>query len=136
MVAALALRWNTILVPKTIVLESGGELRLDGYNRDEKIAVEAWAHHGRSKPAQRHKIANDMLKLLMVRRLLGDGWRLVLLFADPEAHHFLEGRSWRAKMVSLFGFQIEEVDIPAEVHARVRAAQKRQAPATGLPFTP
>jgi hypothetical protein len=90
--------------------------------------VECWAHQGPAKPAQRHKVAADALKLLAVAATLPTRPRLILCLSDREAaHQFTTARSWIAHALRSLGVEVEVVELPPEVAGRVREAQKRQS---------
>ncbi len=59
-----------ILGMNQIVLE-GVLLQIDGYSEtaDEIILAECWAHVGKAKVAQKHKIAADVLKLSLAAKM-------------------------------------------------------------------
>jgi hypothetical protein len=74
-------------------LPGGGRLEVDGGtdNPENAMLVEAWAHQGRLKPAQRAKVLTDAFKLSFAATLLSRRPRLVLLSATrrlrrPSAH--------------------------------------------------
>lgn len=48
------------------------KVTVDGFHRDENrvTLVEAWAHVGKAKAAQRNKVLSDMLKLALVTSVL------------------------------------------------------------------
>ncbi|SMD27060.1 hypothetical protein SAMN05661093_10657 [Kibdelosporangium aridum] len=91
------------------------------------ILVEAWAHQGPPKVAQKHKVLADALKLLHVAAGLPVAPRLVLCLCDSEAaYHFTAARSWAAHALRTFAIDIAVVELPAELKAAVRTAQQRQ----------
>lgn len=110
-------------------LPGGGRLEVDGGTDDPESAllVEAWAHQGRPKPAQRAKVLTDAFKLSFAATLLPRRPRLVLLFSDEEAAApFRSLHSWPAAAIREAGIEVVVVDLPEEERARIRDAQRRQ----------
>jgi hypothetical protein len=110
-------------------LPSGGRLEVDGGTDDPENAllVEAWAHQGPPKPAQRAKVLTDAFKLSFAATLLARRPRLLLLFSDKEAAApFRSPRTWPAVAIREAGIEVVVVDLPEEERARIRDAQRRQ----------
>jgi hypothetical protein len=101
-------------------------VELDGYCREQRVLAEAYARYGKVKPAQRHKIASDILKMIYVERVLGGTWRKYLCFADESAAQFAQGDRWLAQTVRTFGVEVRVCPLPADVRDAVVAAQKLQ----------
>ncbi|MGJ6960635.1 hypothetical protein ACSDR0_01915 [Streptosporangium sp. G11] len=120
-------RFGVVLAPRVISLSDGVRVEIDGVSDDLSILVEAWAHQGRPKAAQKNKVLSDTLKLLYVASTLEVSPRLVLCLSDPlAAHHFTAARSWAAMALRNFAVEVVVVELPAEVRAAVLAAQTRQ----------
>jgi len=110
-------------------LPGGGRLEVDGGTDDpnNRLLVEAWAHQGPPKPAQRAKVLTDAFKLSFAATLLDRRPRLLLLFSDKEAAApFLSMRTWPAAAIREAGIEVVVVDLPEEERARIREAQRRQ----------
>jgi hypothetical protein len=91
------------------------------------VLVEAWAHQGPPKSAQRNKILADALKFVHVAAALGRGHRKVLCFSDDEAARpFQSRRSWYAGALRTLDIQVHVVDLSAEWRNRILEAQRRQ----------
>jgi len=124
MLALLGERLGVELTPRRIDLGDGVRVEVDGADAGGTILVEAWA---RPKVAQKHKVLADVLKLLHVAAQRPVAPRLVLCLSDPEAaHHFQAARSWAAQAIRDFGVEVEVVELPADVRAAIREAQRRQ----------
>lgn len=52
------------LAPRSLRLDGGARVDVDGVAPDESVFVEIFAHQGRLKGAQFHKVARDALKLI------------------------------------------------------------------------
>jgi hypothetical protein len=111
------------------LLPGGGRLEVDGGTDDQENAllVEAWAHQGPPKPAQRAKVLTDAFKLSFAATLLPRRPRLLLLFSDKQAAApFRSPRTWPAAAIREAGVEVIMVDLPEEERARIREAQRRQ----------
>ncbi|MBT9143933.1 MAG: hypothetical protein DDT29_02347 [Dehalococcoidia bacterium] len=107
------------------------EAKLSGVHPDaidpiNKVVVEAYAHIGAVKGGQFHKIQGDILKLALIEKKWGKGWRKILCFASDDAAKYVQGKSWVAEAARAFGVEIQVVHLPLEQRNNVVAAQKRQ----------
>lgn len=100
---------------------------VDGATADESILVEVFAHHGKLKGGQAHKVSTDVLKLITVAKHRNPRPRLILTFADPEATSSLSGRSWLAESLRTWRIEVLVAELTQQQHAAIRAAQARQA---------
>jgi hypothetical protein len=98
-------------------------VRPDGIAVDESVFVEVFAHIGKLKGGQRHKVSTDALKLLAIRETHPHA-RLILAFADDAAAASVSG--WRAGTLKANGIEIHVVSLSAADRARIEAAQVRQ----------
>ncbi len=105
----------------------GATAELDGVCEEPPILVEAWAHQGPPRSAQKHKVMTDTLKLVWAESVFFPaGARKILAFADEEAAaHFRRG-SWMAAAIAHFGIEVRVVPLPDEQRAQIRTAQERQ----------
>jgi hypothetical protein len=95
----------------------------DGVTDDGSVFVEVFAHIGKLRGGQRHKVSTDALKLLAIRETHPDA-RLILAFGDGEAAASVSG--WKAAMLIANGIEIHAVDLDPGERARIEAAQARQ----------
>jgi hypothetical protein len=98
-------------------------VRPDGVAADGSVFVEVFAHVGKLKGSQRHKVSTDALKLLAIRETRPDA-RLILAFADETAAASVSG--WRAETLKANGIEIHVVALEPEDRAGIEAAQARQ----------
>ncbi len=115
MLAALSRELDVPLQPRRIRV---GEVRVevDGADEDLSVLVEAWAHQGSPKPAQRNKVLTDALKLVWVASTLLARPRLVLCLSDPAAARpFTGSRSWPAAALRGLDVEVRVVDLPLVV---------------------
>jgi hypothetical protein len=108
-----------------IDFDGGSWAEVDGVDPDETVFVEAFAHHGLTKAAQKHKVARDALKLITLARTRPDA-RLIIAFADDEASRFATQRSWVAAALAAWGVQVMVVELDAAISDGIRTAQIRQ----------
>ncbi|MFD6953500.1 hypothetical protein A6A08_25795 [Nocardiopsis sp. TSRI0078] len=118
---------GTRLDPRKILTPTGVRVEVDGADQNLTVLVEAWAHQGAVKPAQRHKVLSDALKLVWISSTLYPRPRMVLCLSDQEAARpFLGERSWAAAALRDLGIEVLVIDLPDHVRARLRQAQHRQ----------
>jgi hypothetical protein len=121
-----------VIRPWQILLD-GVIVQVDGFWQDENetIIAECWAHIGRAKVAQKHKVAADVLKLSYIADLLRATTpnRLVscyMVFADAEAAQVLSGQSWLAAAGRYRSVKPITVSVPENIVNEIRKAQKAQ----------
>ncbi|MDH5553510.1 MAG: hypothetical protein OEX82_09310, partial [Nitrosomonas sp.] len=98
----------------------------DAIDPINKVIVEVYAHVGKVKGAQYHKIKGDILKLALIEKRLGTGWRKIICFASNEAAKYIRGKSWVAEAAKEFGVEVYVVELPEEQKNNIISAQKRQ----------
>ena len=98
----------------------------DAVDSTNKVVVEVYAHIGKLKGSQRHKIKGDLLKLALIGKKLGPGWRKIMCFACEEAVKLVEGQSWVAHAAREFDIEIHVATLPDEREKEVISAQERQ----------
>ena len=98
----------------------------DAIDPINKVVVEVYARVGEVRGAQLHKIKGDILKLALIGKRLGSGWRKILCFASDELAKYVQGNSWVAEAAREFGVEIFVVQLPDEQKNNVITAQKRQ----------
>ena len=115
-----------VLGPERIELAQKSWVEVDGICRNPLVVCEAWAHQGPPKAAQKMKVMNDAMKLLVVRRALGSHARAILLFADEEAADHFRGNSWHATALQDFDLEVVVAKIPQGLKQDLKAAQTDQ----------
>ncbi|MFI5833632.1 hypothetical protein ACIA5A_08130 [Micromonospora sp. NPDC051300] len=127
MLALLGERLGQSLRPRRFLLPDGARVEVDGADEGLTILVEAWAHQGPPKSAQKHKVLADAMRLLFVASTLPARPRMVLCLSDEEAaRHFTTSRSWAASALRTFDVHVEVVELPPEMRSEIVAAQRRQ----------
>lgn len=103
-----------------------GALKLDGFAAGSPpTLVEVFAHVGRSKSGQRHKIAHDMTKLLLAERRLAVPCRKVIAVIDGAALAHLD-KGWGGEFARAFGIELKVLAGFEDRHDALRAVQARQ----------
>jgi len=101
-------------------------IQIDGYSENPPIMCEAWAHRGKPKGGQPHKVLTDAFKLLFADAVLGKIHRKILVFADEAARKPFVEHGWQAQCLKHFGFETYVVSLPKEQLERIEKAQERQ----------
>jgi hypothetical protein len=109
------------------------KVTVDGFHRDENriTLVEAWAHVGKAKSAQRNKVLSDMLKLAFVSSALRRSYPNLnveshLIFVDVSAANVVNGNGWAALAAKEFGIAMQVITLSKEVIDTIKEAQRRQ----------
>jgi hypothetical protein len=113
------------LRPERLRLENGAYVDVDGAAPDGSVLVEVFAHQGRFKSGQVHKVAKDALKLITLARTRPAS-KLVLAFGDQAAADCVTGKSWLAEAIRAWGIEVHVAGLNEAVRAGVRLAQERQ----------
>ncbi len=98
----------------------------DAIDPNQKVVVEAYARVGAVKGGQLHKIKGDILKLALIEKNLGEGWRKIICFASEDAAKYVKGKSWVAEAARIFNVEVHVVKLPEDYKKVVVAAQTRQ----------
>jgi hypothetical protein len=111
---------------KAVLAVGDCKVELDGYNAAHGIACEAYAHVGELKAGQSRKLATDILKLALVGSHLGQACRKILVIAGAEAEAWLKSKCWQAGAAKHFSIEVMRIELSADMHREVVAAQVRQ----------
>ena len=123
--ALLARELGVELAPKALDLPGGARVEVDGVSRDEAVLVEVFAHQGRLRGGQFHKVARDALKLITLARERS-GARMIIAFADNGAADCVRGKSWLAEALRAWSVEVCVVALDDVIKDEIRAAQTRQ----------
>lgn len=125
-------RYGVSLEGVRVPLPGGAFVEIDGASADLSVLVECYARQAVLKPAQVHKVATDLLKLVTVRDLVHPGARLALVVADPEVAARLHG-GWLGEAVEHWEVEVLEVARDQATRHTLVAAQTRQAMTNVVP---
>ena len=98
----------------------------DFYSESDCIVGEIFAHVGKPKKAQDNKIANDILKMLLLERITRKQYRKVIVVCDKDEEKKLLGLSALAESIRQFGIEILYIEIDDEIKKSLFEAQQRQ----------
>ena len=98
----------------------------DFYSDENCVVGEIFAHIGKPKKAQDNKIANDILKMLLLEKVKGREHRKIIAVCDWNEKTKLEGKSVLAESIRQFGIEIIYVEIDAVTRGQILQAQKLQ----------
>lgn len=125
MAGALSVELETTRDVTSISLAGGVRIEVDAATRDASVVVEAYARQGRLKSAQLKKIAQDILKLALLKREPGrQSTAAIIVFASQEARDSVSG--WVGQAADSFDVTLKVVDIPENLREQIRLAQSRQ----------
>lgn len=98
----------------------------DFYSEENSIIGEIFAHIGKPKKAQDNKIANDVLKMLLLEKITGRQFRKIIVVCDDLEKKKLQGQSVLAESIRQFCIEIMYVEIEEDVRKQIIEAQKIQ----------
>ena len=123
--AKVAEEFGTSLAPRTMTLEHGAPVQLDGVGADDSLFVEIFAHQGPVKGGQQKKVCQDALKLITIGRSYPDA-QLVLAFADQDAAAYATKGTWVSEALLIWGVKVVVVELDESLRNDIRRAQLRQ----------
>lgn len=98
----------------------------DFYSESEKIIGEIFAHIGTNKKAQDNKIANDILKMLLLERKKRCKYRKILVICDDAVLKKITGNSALSESIREFEIEIIQVKLSEVQQKKIMDAQIRQ----------
>ena len=98
----------------------------DFYSEEQLIVGEIFAHIGKPKKAQDNKVANDILKMLLLEKITGKQYRKIVVLCDTTEKKKLEGKSVLAESIRQFGIEILYIEIDTNMKQQIMDAQELQ----------
>ena len=98
----------------------------DFYSKDESVIGEIFAHIGKPKRGQHNKIANDVLKMLLLEKMTGRQYRKIIVVCDAVEENHLKGKSALAESIRQFGIEVKKIDLDDAMRTQILTAQARQ----------
>jgi len=131
---------NNLVFDKDPPILEGCSVQIDGYSEKRLVACEVYAHVGKLKSGQVHKVAQDALKLIYLDKkmegdLLGKKHKKVLLFADEETRRPFEiskniksrgNAKWIADCIQKFKIKTFVYPLSSEDKKELLKRQKKQ----------
>lgn len=108
-----------ILVGKTY-------MQPDFYSKEDGIIGEIFVHIGKSKKGQDNKIANDILKMLLLEKLEKRTYRKIIVVCDEQEMKKITGTSVLAECIRQFDIEVKMINIETDLRTMLIATQKRQ----------
>ena len=109
-----------------VVLTEGVHIVPDLYSEKDRIVGEIFAHIGSLKVGQKHKMSQDILKMLLLEQIKGVKYRKVLVIVDDKIEAYLKGKSFIAESIRQFDIEIKKIDLSSKDYEKIMNAQKRQ----------
>ena len=98
----------------------------DFYSAEHCIVGEIFAHIGKPKKAQDNKIANDILKMLLLEKISKKHYRKIIVVCDELEEKKLKGASALSESIRQFGIEILYIQIDEQLRQEIINAQERQ----------
>ena len=98
----------------------------DFYSAEHSIVGEIFAHIGKPKKAQDNKIANDILKMLLLEKITGKQYKKIIVICDEMEEKKLRGASALSESIRQFGIEIMYIQIDDQLRQEILNAQERQ----------
>ncbi len=122
--------------PQCFKPQKGVRFEIDAFYTDSEkiVAAEIFAHIGKLKPAQKAKVAKDILKLVLLQHWAQGqpDWetkkvKLYIVFVDPEAAVLLTSlNTWVGFAGKELGIEPLIIDLAPDEVALLQEAQKMQ----------
>ena len=110
----------------SVGISSNTYIQPDFYSKEEMVIGEVYAHIGTTKSAQDKKLANDILKMLLLDRKTHYVHRKIIVVCDDKVSQKLKGKGWLAECIREYDIEILQVELTTEERELVINAQKRQ----------
>ena len=101
-------------------------IRPDFYSDKEKVIGEIFAHIGKLKPAQSHKICADILKMMLFEKANNVELRKMIVVCSDAIEEQLTGNSYVSEAIRQFGIEPVRIDIDPELRESLLWTQERQ----------
>ena len=98
----------------------------DFYSEADNVIGEIFAHIGKPKKAQDNKIANDILKMLLLEKITGRQFRKIIAVCDDLERKKLQGQSVLAESIRQFGIEVMYIEIEDYMRNQIMEAQEMQ----------
>lgn len=101
-------------------------IKPDFYSKEEKKVGEIHTHKGRLKPAQRHKVAGDILKMLLLDKVHDTTYTKYIVVCSDEEEKQLNGSSHLAFTLKSFGIEVKKITLSEELDKKLEETMKNQ----------
>ena len=101
-------------------------IKPDFYSEEKRIVGEIHTHKGRLKPAQRHKVAGDILKMLLLDKVHYTTYTKYIVVCSDEEEKQLKGDSHLAFTLKTFEIEVKKITLPEELDKKLEETMKNQ----------
>lgn len=99
----------------------------DLYSETCGVVGEIFSHIGNYKVGQSHKIANDILKMLLLDKAKNKKHKKIFVVCSDEEKNKLENSSsWLSESIKQFEIEIIKINISDALRVKILSAQNRQ----------
>jgi hypothetical protein len=101
-------------------------IKPDFYSEEKRIVGEIHTHKGRLKPAQRHKVAGDVLKMLLLDKVHDTTYTKYIVVCSDEEEKQLKGDSHLAFTLKTFKIEVKKITLSEELDKKLEETMKNQ----------
>ena len=111
---------------KPLLINAEKEISIvpDYYSEENHIIGEVHSHLGKLKPAQKHKVASDILKMILFDR--DNSYAKMIVVCSEEERDQLTGGSYLAEAIRQFNIKIEYFELEQNLKIKLAEAMKKQ----------
>ena len=99
--------------------------KFDAISEQHSVLVEVYARQGKLKSAQRHKVANDALKMMLYEAIQGRQYKKFFVFSCEDAKKSFQ-TGWRGSLDKHLDIRFELIRLPDDMRELVLMAQREQ----------
>lgn len=112
---------------KEIEINETTKIVPDFYSDEYKIIGEIHTHQGALKPSQKHKIANDILKMLLFDKMKGVEYqKFIVVCSENERKQLEESNSFLCLACKAFEITIKKYELTAELENKLAETVEKQ----------
>ena len=101
-------------------------IKPDFYSEEKRIVGEIHTHKEKLKPAQRHKVAGDILKMLLLDKVHYTTYTKYIVVCSDEEEKQLKGSSHLAFTLKTFEIEVEKITLSEELDKKLEETMKNQ----------
>ena len=125
------LKWLSaadLKVNKVVTLKRNPKVTVkpDFYSESAGIIGEIHTHYGKMLPAQQHKVAADVLKMLLFEQDLGRKLQKFIVVCSQKEYDWLTGNSYVAQAARMNGIEVILNPLDEKLEELVKKARKGQ----------
>lgn len=109
-----------------ITLNSDVNIQPDFFSADAKIIGEIHSHIGKLKPSQLHKVKADILKMLLLEKVLKKKYTKYIVVCSDEEYKQLNGNSFIGEAIRQFDINVKNYKLSENDETRLKTAMCNQ----------